>query len=72
MDTNFRIGKNTIPVELRSLYEEVSSDFEQRVFGALKTKMGRNDEKARKVSKKFSIERKIHAAVHGGKDTARA
>lgn len=71
METSYHIGKNTIPVELRFLYEEVSEDFEQKVFGALKSKKEKRNEKARRVFKKLSAKREIYAAVPGRAEVAR-
>lgn len=66
MQRQFYVGRNFIPEELRCLYEEVSENFERRVFGALKTKESDN-EKTRRVPKKFLVKREIHAAIPGGK-----
>ncbi len=63
MQRQFYIGRISIPEELRPLYEEVSKDFEQKVFGALKTKKEKKNEKVRGVSKKFLGEREFYTAI---------
>lgn len=36
MERVFSVGENTIPVELRPLYDEVQIEFENSVYGAMK------------------------------------
>ena len=60
MNQYFSIAGNKIPIEFKSLYEEVSETFERKVMGAIKTKKENKNEKNKKISKESYHPRRLH------------
>ena len=66
MNNYFSVGQNKIPIELKPLYEEISTFFEKKVMDAIKTtKQEEKNEMVKKISKKSNNSRGLHQTSWG-------
>lgn len=55
MQQYFSVCGCKIPIELRPLYEEVSTEFEKKVFNAITPEEKKKNEKTKEISKKSHL-----------------